>query len=162
MVLSLCKEKYERLMNGFKFMGYNPTLKFSQKKNIAEVYVEGLPFKFAIQEEEGQPDKIAQAIVQTDEGLDPETYQQCYQAAQKAVYYYQLQLNPHCPRCNASLVEKGVYQLVRRDYQFNRQEKSLVFSPTNDPVFIHYHCNTCHQPLDEAYSTLLTFEKAAK
>lgn len=162
MVLSLCKEKYERLMNGFKFMGYQPTLKFSEKKKIAEIHVEGLPFKFAIQEEEGQPDKIAQAIVQTEEQLDPNTYQKHYQTAQRAVYYYQLQNNPFCPRCNASLIKKGVYQLTRRDYHFSRNEKTLIFSPANEASFTHYHCSTCHQPLDEAYSTLLTFEKVAK
>ena len=161
MVLSLNREKYERLMNGFKFMGYNPTLKLSEKKNIAEIYVDELPFKFSIQEEDGQPDKIVSQLVKEVE-MDPATYQKTYQVGQRAVRYYQLQNNPWCPRCNASLIEKGVYQLARLDYQFNRQDKSLIFSPAIEPTFVHYHCSTCHQPLDEAYTSLLTFEKTKK
>lgn len=162
MSLSLCKEKYEQLMKSFKVMGFEPTLKFSEKKGIAEVYVENLPFKFSIQEEPNQPDKVTQAIIQTEEQLDPTTYQHYYQVAQRAVYYYQLQNNPTCLRCGASLIEKGTYQLARRDYHFSRKEKSLIFSPAKEYGFIHYHCSTCHQPLDETYSALLTFEKTTK
>ena len=161
MVLSLNREKYERLMNGFKIMGYNPTLKFSEKKNIAEIYVNELSLKFIINEENGQPDKILSQLVAETE-IDPITYNKNYQIGQRAIRYYQFQNHPWCPRCNASLIEKGVYQLTRLDYQFNRQDKSLIFSPAIEPAFIHYHCSTCHQPLDEAYTSLLTFEKPKK